>query len=981
MSDIRNVTDELLTDRPSIEDDLEAVLAADDRVESWAFEDIPVESGTFGELVSRGIVESVNDGYQVADPAAVRAALENEPQPPTNEPGTDGVDLSVQLPRVDPVLAGALVGLLALILLLRTVAFWPSVFRGSDIVLLGNDPYFYRYWLEELFRTSGSVTSPPPALQDHDIAMIAVMHGLATLLGGGREAVSLVLTWYPVVASVGVGLLVYVIAIVSFADYRVALASVAMYAVTPIVAYRSALGFGDHHAFDYLLVALAVAGLLLLVDERADWRTVTWTRPVGFSIFALAVAMQVHAWRGGPLLLLPVAAYVVFRVASDARAGDSPLQANAWTLGALAAAAGLAIVPHVVFGWSGVYRAVAPALLLVGSLVVVGIGELAARREIAASTVLGLEAVGGLVAGGIAWVVIPDVQSAIQQGVTYFVQYGQTNITETRSLLSPEYGVVGTPIFYLGLSFFLATATISWAVWRVSREHRPTWLALTTYTGILCLMALVQLRFAGQFGILASVFAGLGFVYLVAAVDVTERPRPFLDSESDTGLSVRENSAQSAGLSLPDQQLVSAVVVLFLLIGSLGAVQTANGSGLVVEEATYDAATAIDAHATTTDQTWPDNYIFSDWGRNRVYNYYVNNQSESYGYALNNYNAFLASENPSTWYDQLSEKPTGYVVVTDVESDLPPTSMQSRLWDHWGSRSDGVEAVGHYRAVYANDERKVYELVPGAMLVGRSELGESQTVRTEFDVGRETHMYEREVTATANGWYAVRVPYTGTYNGTSDVSVSDTAVRTGAFVGPNSKQSGTAHWPLNASSGVVAFDVHGGHHGRIQGATWTDSGLLFNGDSSVRVPTGETLSPKADFTLSVTFRTTNTTDYREEIPFPRLAGTSPGGAFRNSTGYQLALSRGDIVATVGNERSTTVLDGPRVDDGEWHTAMLIRDGDVLRLRLDGTVVAEKQYTGTLPSHEVFEIGSTPDGYNGFVGEIQTVTYENTTVFS
>lgn len=978
MGDIRNVTDELLADRPSIEDGLLAILAVDNRKESWTFDDVPVDSGTFGELVSRGIVESVGDEYQVADPAAVTAALNDEPQTYDSEPVADGVDFSIRIPRIDPVLAGAFVGILTVVVFLRTAAFWPSVFRGSDIILLGNDPYFYRYWLEELFRTGGSVTSPPPALQNHDIAMIAVMHGLASLLGGGREAVSIVLVWYPVVASVLIGVLVYIIAMISFADRRVALASVAVYAVTPIVAYRSALGFGDHHAFDYLLVALAVAGLLMIVDERADWRAIRRGRLVGLLIFSIATATQVHAWRGGPLLILPVAVYVAFRVASDVWAGDSPMQANAWTLGGLTMASILAVVPHLAFAWSDVYRAFAPALLLMGSLVVVGIGELAARREISARTVLGLEIAGGLIAGGIAWVAIPDVRNAIQQGLTYFIQFSQTNITETRSLLSPEYGVIMTPLFYLGLTFVLAIATLSWAVWRVKQEHQPTWLALTAYTGSLFLMSLVQLRFAAQFGILASTFAGLGFVYLVAAVDVTARPRPFIESDSETSsASTDESSSQLTALSLPDRQSISAVVVLFLLIGSLGAVQTANSSGLAIKETTYDAATAIDTHSATADHTWPDNYVLSDWGRNRVYNYYVNNQSESYAYALEHYNTFLTSDNASAWYDQLSAKPTGYVVVTETNIDLPPTSMQSRLWDHWGSRSDSAEAVGHYRVVYANNERKVFELVPGAMLVGRGNPAEIQTVHTEFEAGGETHAYERQVTATANGWYAVRVPYNGTYHiGGSTEHVTGSAVQKSTFTGePDSK----AHWELNASRGDVAFDVTGGNHGQIEGATWTDSGLSFDGDDTVRVSSGEALSPEDNFTLRVTFRTREGADYVNDRPYPRLAGTAPDSAFRNTSGYQLALARGRLFAALGNSEDAVVLSGPRVDDARVHTATLIRAGNQVILYLDGQAVQTREFTGSVAHHETFLLGGKRGGDGAYEGQILAVSYENRSV--
>ncbi len=54
------------------------VLAVDDEQDGWTFDDIPIDSGQFGELVSAGIVEKDGDEYRVADPDAVRAALNGD---------------------------------------------------------------------------------------------------------------------------------------------------------------------------------------------------------------------------------------------------------------------------------------------------------------------------------------------------------------------------------------------------------------------------------------------------------------------------------------------------------------------------------------------------------------------------------------------------------------------------------------------------------------------------------------------------------------------------------------------------------------------------------------------------------------------------------------------------------------------------------------------------------------------------------------
>ena len=81
MSRPREEIADLLTDRPEFEPALRDVLAVDERRDGWTFDDVPVDSGTFGELVSRGVVESDGNEYRLADPAAVRAALDGEDAP------------------------------------------------------------------------------------------------------------------------------------------------------------------------------------------------------------------------------------------------------------------------------------------------------------------------------------------------------------------------------------------------------------------------------------------------------------------------------------------------------------------------------------------------------------------------------------------------------------------------------------------------------------------------------------------------------------------------------------------------------------------------------------------------------------------------------------------------------------------------------------------------------------------------------------
>jgi hypothetical protein len=71
MSDEESVSD-ILDERPDLEEALRTIKPVDDQSDRWTFDEVSVDSGRFGELVSRGIVESTDGAYRLADPEAVR---------------------------------------------------------------------------------------------------------------------------------------------------------------------------------------------------------------------------------------------------------------------------------------------------------------------------------------------------------------------------------------------------------------------------------------------------------------------------------------------------------------------------------------------------------------------------------------------------------------------------------------------------------------------------------------------------------------------------------------------------------------------------------------------------------------------------------------------------------------------------------------------------------------------------------------------
>ncbi|SFC59883.1 dolichyl-diphosphooligosaccharide--protein glycosyltransferase [Halobiforma haloterrestris] len=150
---VAEATTSFLADRDDGEQALEAVLEVEAASETWTFDDVALDSGTFGELVSRGVVEKVDSEYRVADVETVRVVLDGEEV--TSTGATDrGFALEYD---VDLRALSALVGALVVVAGARMLSYG-SVFQRGYVVSPGNDPYYFRYWLEDRLAESSGLT-------------------------------------------------------------------------------------------------------------------------------------------------------------------------------------------------------------------------------------------------------------------------------------------------------------------------------------------------------------------------------------------------------------------------------------------------------------------------------------------------------------------------------------------------------------------------------------------------------------------------------------------------------------------------------------------------------------------------------------------------------------------------------------------------------------------------------------------------------
>ncbi|EJN57911.1 STT3 domain-containing protein [Halogranum rubrum] len=786
MTDVRAATNALLEDRPAIEPALRELLELDERG-PWTFHETSLDSGTFGEVVSAGIVEKTDGAYRLADPDAVQAALRGERR---NETGAAARRTTLRLDQIrDRIDRDALVLLFGALLVVALVRFLsaPSVFRGGDIVLLGNDPYYYRYWVEQTTASAGlfefgALTDLPSGVTKGEPLLVTTLWVVSSLLGGSTDAVGLVVALYPVVAAVLTGALLYGVATSVSDDRRVGLATVLMLALIPVNAYRTGLGFADHHAFDYFWLALTALALVnLLGEDEHDERSWFFAGVLG-----VGVAGQLLAWDNGALLLVPLAFVVTLAAALSVSRERSPLREGVPVVVGLVLASALVWGAHTALGWHSTVVASVPMLLLVGSIGVFVLAEGAQRAGLSARTLLGAELVAGLALLVGLPSALPELTQGLDRGLNTLFE--SRNIVETTSLVSGEMGTLVGPLLLLGFIFALGLPYIGWATLQAGRRRDAQWLALAVYAWWFFALAVVQLRFAGEFSVFLAVFAGLGFVHLASVVDLAEPVALFEDGSGGAGESGGPQSQRGRGdhserdvtLAMPSRREAMSYLGFTALVGSLSFVQIpVKFSQLTVDGAAYRTAAWMRQYADEKGWSYPENYVLSSWGINRMYNYHVNGEAQSYAFARNNYDRLLRADDAAAQYERLRDR-VGFVVV---DGSVAGGKMAAQF-SNYGSESQDVGALSHYRLVHVEGAIRVFTLVPGATLVGDAE-SETVTASVDVDVGETTFTYENTVDVASDGTFSVTVPYTGEYEiGGKTYAVEERAVSDGAQLRP-----------------------------------------------------------------------------------------------------------------------------------------------------------------------------------------------------
>ncbi|WP_436903640.1 glycosyltransferase family 39 protein [Halovenus halobia] len=773
---VEQATRSYLDDYPEHEDTLEQLHAHEQDEESWAFDDTDLDSGTFGELVSRPFVENAPDGdYHFADRQAVRAVLHGTEEDTST---TDReLDLDIALPAVDRRALVGLVGTLAVLVAARSL-FFGQVFVNGRVVSPANDSYFFRYWQAELLaRSSGAFDFGMLSTIGELTRIRPMSHALNWWLAELSGAPDLVAAFAPVLASVILGLAVYGIARTLTGDRRIALAAVLTLALTPVHVTYTALGFLDHGPYQYLWIGVIVYTLVwLAVDvqkhqqsgtDNPAWKHVQTPRAWAVAgLLALGTGALAHTWGGSPLSFVPIGAYFAGRVVTDTEAGVDPFVGNLPALTGVVVGSLFALGAHLRWGWHESIAATVPVAVAVGVVTLAVLAHLWQRVDLPALGLLGAEGVLGVVGIVLFRRLRPEDVARLQERSDAF--FNRETATETASLFRLDQAIVFGPLSQLGLGFYFALVPLLVLTYYVVRRYEPGWLAAVAFAWYYLAIATFQVRFAAKFAVLCAVFAGVGLVYLLSAVDLA-RPVTIFDREPPEGPS----------LSLPETPTIGAY-----LVGAVGLIFLLNLifvpsllSQIQYSDEQIGAMESVDERVEELNQSYPDNFVLSEWGENRMYNHFVNGESRGYGYARGTYEPFISDSNPDSYFNNFNNR-VGYVVLTDV--DAPEGTIQDTLFEDFGA---GNDSVAHYQLIYSESNVRAFAVVDGAVVRTQAEPGTNVTVTRTIQTAGEQFEYRRTATANNNGIANIRVAYPGDYTvGGQTVSVNETQVNNGATV-------------------------------------------------------------------------------------------------------------------------------------------------------------------------------------------------------
>ncbi len=671
---------------------------------------------------------------------------------------------------------------------------WHSVFQSSGVVPNGFDAFYHlrriRYSIEHfpdvlvfdprINFPAGGQPIWSPAFDWLIAALLVPVPGIEEV-----ERFERLVVWFPALLGALTVVILYLVAL-HFYSRRVAIIASLVLSLLPGHVLYSRIGNVDHHVLVALL-ATVMLGLAMRLMKTAPGASLDSSEIVSSASFGLSIGAIVLVWPGTLLHVGVLQLAFILRMLSVPESAA----ATGWAIRLSIAHAVAATVvlpfsagnewvlwgsfsPVVLSNFQPIYLYAAGGVFsLLASLWRTNVWATSVRERVASAIGVGL----GLLV--VLFLALPELAPGIGDALSWFTkdEEFQSVVSESVPLVTSGDGTARATLF-LAYFFFLTPFMIGFLAWR-DRGRPERWLFLWWATAFFAI-ALVQWRFVNTYAVAHGLLIAL---CLDAAY---RRMAPASSSRSE------RVATAAAFLTV---FTVAITPSLRYYAEDVEDIRRSARGELVVPVGALRAAAFLTATARFLREHSPpideEPYsVLGPWSAGHVINYVAERPvvQDNFGddVAPQNFRlaeAYFASRDEAEALELVSPLRTRYVLVRPVGSGhsqgYAPDSLFSRLHSGRGAgraatKRDGavhesIPPLEHHRLIYQSRPMTpgakrpfatLFEIVPGALVVGRSTPGATVSARLSIrPAWGPRFQYVRTTRADAKGHYTLRLPY------------------------------------------------------------------------------------------------------------------------------------------------------------------------------------------------------------------------------
>src|SRR3954452_1744713 len=182
-----------------------------------------------------------------------------------------------------------------------------------------------------------------------------------------------------------------------------------------------------------------------------------------------------------------------------------------------------------------------------------------------------------------------------------------------------------------------------------------------------------------------------------------------------------------------------------------------------------------------------------------------------------------------------------------------------------------------------------------------------------------------------------------------------------------------AVWHMDETSGSVMQDAVADHDGAITSDVTvgqpgkTGTAYSFSGSGKVTVPSSDDLDAGSQpLFVSIWLKSTKTPSHGDWDLIRRGTATTSGGNWKMEYYPDGTTSCG----FKGDDDSTSIHDGPAVNDNSWHQVQCIKTSSSIKLVVDGTIYSKSASIGSISNDQPVIVGSHggSEFYQGLLDE-------------